>query len=101
MNPNTFNVKHVLTLSTNVISPCEHCDRFGPDSHDRLAQAINHYLEAHGYRLLHIGQDTTRNNEGELWHATIAILGHDDPPPQARRPGILGAALDELLKDHR
>lgn len=42
--------------------------------------SINHDVEAHGYRLLHVGTQTTRDNDGNVWHNTVALLGHNDPP---------------------
>ena len=66
-------VTHVVYISTNIGKGCEHCDE--AFRNDSVAESINHYIEAHGYRLLHVGTDTNRTSDGDLWHSTIAILG--------------------------
>jgi len=45
------------------------------DFHDgRIDERINHLLK-HGYKLLHVGQETTTDPDGKPWHTTVAILG--------------------------
>ncbi|HVZ19475.1 MAG TPA: hypothetical protein VG871_00355 [Vicinamibacterales bacterium] len=43
-----------------------------------VADAINHYIEEHGYQLLHVGTQTVRSGDGQIWHNTIAVLGHTE-----------------------
>lgn len=65
-------VKHVVQISTDTMTGCEHCnEKIG---HERFAESINHYIEQHGYKLLHVGTETTHGDEGP-WHSTVAILG--------------------------
>jgi tRNA U54 and U55 pseudouridine synthase Pus10 len=66
--------KHIIYLSTNISKKCEHCNTvFGIS--DDFADSINHYIAKHGYKLLHIGTETSENTEGALWHSTVALLG--------------------------
>jgi hypothetical protein len=52
-----------------------------------IADGINHYIEQHGYRLLHLGEESGPAEDGKIWHYTVAILGHDHPPaPEAPGP---------------
>jgi hypothetical protein len=44
------------------------------DLGDDLAEEINHYL-THGYKLLHVGQQTADGPDGKAWHSTIAVMG--------------------------
>ncbi len=71
-------IMHVVYISTNIGTCCEHCDEpiglAGPGDH-RLAESINHYIEKHGYKLLHVGTETTGDSEGSPWHTTVALLG--------------------------
>ncbi len=60
------NVKHVVQISTHVGTGCEHCNV----SIDDFADRINHYIEKHGYKLLHVGQETGANLQ-----MTVAVLG--------------------------
>ena len=71
-------VGHVVTVSTNVRHSCEHCEfRIGPSEHnDGLKDSVNHYITKHGYRLLHVGTQTDRDDEGNPWHLTVAVLGN-------------------------
>lgn len=66
-------VQHVVHLSTNIGASCKHCsERVGLNS---LAESINHYIEQHGYKLLHVGTETSHDMNGNPWHSTVAILG--------------------------
>ncbi|OAP49027.1 hypothetical protein ATB98_27265 [Sinorhizobium saheli] len=64
----------VVRISTDIVTGCKHCgERIDGEQH--FAEAINHYIDAHEYKLLHVGAETTRSSEGDLWHSTVAILG--------------------------
>lgn len=66
-------VQHVVHISTNIGTGCEHCnEQIGLD---RLAESINHYIEQHGYKLLHVGTETSHDTNGNPWHSTAAVLG--------------------------
>jgi len=61
-------IKHVVEVSTHTGTSCEHCHtQVGLAN---FTEGINHYIEAHGYKLLHIGSET-----GEGLQMTVAILG--------------------------
>lgn len=69
---------HVVHISTNIGKTCEHCTEWigaNPGSDHRLADSINHYIEAHGYRLLHVGSETSHGMDGKPWHSTVAVVG--------------------------
>ena len=70
-------IKRTVQIASNISSGCDHCSE---DVGDAVSDGINHYIEAHGYWLLHVGTETYQSNSGDLWHNTVAILGHDDPP---------------------
>jgi hypothetical protein len=66
---------HIIHISTDGGTRCKLC---GPQADlvffDKL---INHYIEQHGYKLLHVGTETSREKmEGKLYHSTVAVLGH-------------------------
>jgi hypothetical protein len=67
-------VKHVVDISTNISKGCEECSKQigGPDS---LAESINHYIEKHGYRLLHVGTETIDGPDSAPWHTSAAVVG--------------------------
>ena len=66
-------VKHVVNISTDIGTKCEHCDvGIGLEN---FAGSINHYIEKHGYKLLHVGTETHHDAESKPWHSTIALLG--------------------------
>lgn len=68
-------IEHIVQVNTVVEMRCEHCD-FWTGGSERFAQSLNHYIEAHGYRLLHVGSDTSTNLEdGSAWPFTVGILG--------------------------
>jgi len=64
---------HVIHVSTDIGTHCEHCAEW--IGSERLAKSINHYIEDHGYKLLHVGTETTCDDGGKPWHTTVAVLG--------------------------
>jgi len=67
-------IKHVVHISTDVTKGCEHCSFL--IGGENFSESINHYIEQHGYKLLHVGTETIHNQtDGSSWHMTIAILG--------------------------
>ena len=76
------NVKRTTQVSSNISGACEHCGEsvgYSPRTLG-ISDSINHYIEAHGYRLLHVGTQTTHGSNEKPWHTTVAVLGHDNPP---------------------
>ena len=66
-------INHVIHVSTNIGAGCEHCDiSIGLE---KFAASINHYIEQHGYKLLHVGAETTDDLSGHPWHGSDAVLG--------------------------
>jgi hypothetical protein len=75
-------IRHVIYLSTNSSARCEFCEEaFGFMSLE-VAKGINHLLQNHGCRLLHVGTETSHDDEGKPWHSTVAILGAPMLPPE-------------------
>jgi hypothetical protein len=70
-------VKHVVRLTSDEISVCPVCDKLPADMSKAfdIAESINHYLN-HGYKVLHVGQETSREEHG-LYHMTVAVLGKE------------------------
>jgi hypothetical protein len=66
-------ITHVVSLSTDEGKGCEHCDtQVGSED---FTGSINHYIEQHGYKLLFIGQESSRDYEGNPWQIIVAIVG--------------------------
>ena len=75
-------IRRSVQLSSEIVTSCDHCQESvgGGLGDTSLTGSINHYITAHGYRLLHVGTETSLGSDGKPWHNTLAILGHDDPP---------------------
>jgi len=41
---------------------------------DSFQDGCNHMLN-HGFKCLHVGQETTHGPNGDLWHSTVAVFG--------------------------
>ncbi len=56
---------------------CEECDSTlpGVPRDDDFQGKVNHYLENHDYELLHVGGESERDDEGNPYQLTVAILG--------------------------
>jgi hypothetical protein len=77
-----MDAKRTTLISSNIGRGCEHCGEFlgSVGENTDVSESVNHYVEKHGYKLLHVGAETTHGSDGKPWHTTIAILGHDNPP---------------------
>jgi hypothetical protein len=81
MSSNAFDqVEQVTMLGTNSIGgSCTICRKFSPSSTDEpmqwLQSFINHYLSEHHCVLIHVGQETTRDDTGKPWQYTVAVIG--------------------------
>jgi hypothetical protein len=42
---------------------------------EKFQQSCNHLLQEHGLNCLHVGQETNRDSNGELWQHTVAVFG--------------------------
>jgi hypothetical protein len=51
---------------------CEHCEARPADA--RFDGTVNHYIAAHGYRLLHVGSES-RGEGDQVGFSTVAVLG--------------------------
>ena len=68
-------ISHTVYLSSNIGKQCEHCNySVGAPIRD-VPDDINHYLDNHGYKLLHVGQEYSEDNEGKTIHFTVAVVG--------------------------
>jgi hypothetical protein len=64
--------ERVVQISSAIGERCKHCaQQIGTD---RFAESINHYIQEHNYRLLHVGQQTEDGSDGP-WQTTVAVLG--------------------------
>lgn len=83
-------IGRVTYLSTNIGRGCEHCGHpvgCPMDGRYDLADSINHFIAQHGYRLLHVGTETSYDGDGKPWHSTVAVLGAADVPAPLPDPG--------------
>ena len=72
MTENIYNgIKEVMQITPETISQCEPCV-YLPHN---FADAINHYISNHGYRLLHIGSNAGPDKSGNMISDIIALLG--------------------------
>jgi hypothetical protein len=69
----------VYEVSTHILEGCPVCNslpaRVDLDNMENIAPRVNHMLEMHGLRLLHVGQQTGTAANGEPFVATVAVLG--------------------------
>ena len=70
-----IDIQHVVKLSTVEYGACEECKRSQSSMSYSVTDDANHYITEHGYRILHVGQETSESAEGGLWHATVIVLG--------------------------
>lgn len=66
-------ISHTVYLSSNLSFACGHCGHLIDNKN--IGDSINHYLKDHGYRLLHVGQDTGTGDDGKPFYSTVAVVG--------------------------
>lgn len=73
-------MKQVIQILSDVSGPCAICgDGIGFSNFDEaFEKQINHYL-GHGCRLLHVGQESSTDGEGNPYQRTTAVLGVPTP----------------------
>lgn len=64
-------IKEVKQITPDTIYQCEPCTYLPKD----LADAINHYISRHGYKLLHVGSQSRSNGPLDVNSDIIALLG--------------------------
>jgi len=74
------NILKAVQLSSALGRPCEECrpedsPEYLDSEPENVAAQISHYVEMHGYELLHVGQQTGRDQAGHPWQTTVAIVG--------------------------
>ncbi len=67
-------ISHVVSVNSDENRGCEYCGDFRIGGNG-FAASVNHYIEDHGYRLLHLGQQTDTDYQGRPFQMTVAILG--------------------------
>jgi hypothetical protein len=66
-------IKTIIRLDTTSSMKCEHCSEWvgGVD----FSESVTHYIQEHGYKLLHVGSETIDDGDGGPWHMTVVVLG--------------------------
>lgn len=64
----------VIRLTTNEMGGCPNCPDRQAHDHDHFINSVNHQLKAHGRQLIHIGTETSEDDQGRLWSHTVAYL---------------------------
>ncbi len=68
--------KQIIRVSTNISRGCPECHNAGlVGGHDNFESGVNHLIQQHGYRLLHVGSEWDNDREGKTVHHTVAVLG--------------------------
>ena len=67
-------VEDIVYISTNTSMGCKYNCGVKIDPND-FAESVNHYISEHGYKLLHVGQDSKETGKGNPISDTIAVLG--------------------------
>ncbi|MEA3416868.1 MAG: hypothetical protein U9R02_12060 [Thermodesulfobacteriota bacterium] len=67
-------IKQVVLVTSDDNKNCQLCSNFhiGPNNFE---ESINHYITDHNYKLLHVGQQTSNDMNGNPWQLTVAVHG--------------------------
>lgn len=70
---NIDKTKEIKVVSTNIYGPCKYGCTL-PYGGEDFESNVNHYIQEHGYKLVHVGQESSPDNEGKSYHSTVAVL---------------------------
>ena len=73
-------IQHTILLRSDEPCVCTRCDEMPVTYHHQITDHANHYIQQHGYVLLHVGQETVWDDNGNPWHCTVMVLGTRDAP---------------------
>lgn len=90
---NPSETRQVVRVASNVLEHCAFCDAgaaFGlsEDGTTFLVEQVNHLISVHGFRVLHVGQESDWTSEGEIAQHTVAVLGTDRPVAEFDRSAV-------------
>jgi hypothetical protein len=72
-------VERVIQINTNSGRSCPVC-RAVTIGGDEFELGINHLLQEHGGRLLHVGTQSEGGDDGKPWHFPCAVVGFEVDP---------------------
>ncbi len=78
-------IRFVVRVTSDVGIACKECGAPVNGTSD-FAGAVNHYLEDHKYKLLHVGSEPGTDYNGEACQVTVAIVGSDKAPKKRKAP---------------
>jgi len=64
------NINHVISFTSENVSSCELCG-----ASNNFQETLNHYISQHGYKLLHVGTQSSLHSNGNLVHDVVVVLG--------------------------
>jgi hypothetical protein len=64
----------IVRVSSSEIRQCPLCSS-SLDGVNKFEEACQHLSETHTLKRLHIGQETSHDDEGRPWNSTVAVFG--------------------------
>lgn len=76
----TAEVGQIIQVFSSTMSGCPLCHERHPNDAKRyddgyLEERVNHLLADHGCLLLHVGQQSDTDGDGNPWQITTAVVG--------------------------
>jgi hypothetical protein len=94
-------VKYLVRLSTNEYGACAECDQWSAGPRYSVTDHANHYVQEHGYQILHVGQETSHDDEGKPWQATVIVVGTKDRSNADRMAAQRATNFEEMSRQSR
>lgn len=66
--------ERLIKVSSNEAFPCPLCERGVQLDGGDLRETAAHLFQ-HGLKCVHVGQETTQDDDGKPWHSTVAVFG--------------------------
>ena len=67
--------KIIVSVSSNIGAGCPLCNSNFFLGLEKFDESCNHLMQQHNLKCLHVGQETSYDNNGKPWHSTVAVFG--------------------------
>ena len=68
-------ITRVIRIASDSSTSCPICSHHFSFDDMMFQLQVNHFLQEHDFRLLHVGQETGRDHKGDETDITVAVVG--------------------------
>lgn len=81
-------MKLAESVSSSVSKQCPFCREFTLDGITHFIESARHLQDKHALECMHVGQETSNDDQGKPWHSSVAFFGSENPPEELPLPSL-------------